>query len=396
VLIVTAVARRVRVGCFREFQRSIAESSHRLLADQVEALGLSKWFDIKNQSITSHTGAEFIFEGLWANVNKIKSLEGIDIAWVEEAAKVSANSWNVLVPTIRKAGSEVWANFNPEDDTDPTYQRYVVAPPPDALVENVTWLDNPWFPVELERERLYLLSVDPDAHAHVWGGECRRQSDAQVLKGKYIVESFEPASEWDGPYLGADWGFSQDPTTLVKCYVYERKLYIEYEAFGVGVDIDKTAALFDTVPRAREYNIRADSARPETISFMQQHGYPAIRGVEKWPNSVEDGVAFLRQFEQIVIHPRCAHAQQEARLYSYKVDRLTGDVLPDLVDRHNHIMDALRYALQPLIKQGGSGAAILQYMRDELAKQGKDPERQTIYNTPGIKITILNSTGYKS
>jgi phage terminase large subunit len=142
----------------------------------------------------------------------------------------------------------------------------------------------------------------------------------------------------------------QDPTTLVKAWVCGRTLYIEHEVYAVGCDIDKTPALFDTVPGARRHTIRADSARPETISYMRQHGYQHVEGAAKWPGSIEDGIAFIRQFERVAIHPRCTHAAEELRLYSYKVDKLSGDVLPDVVDQHNHCIDALRYALSPLIK----------------------------------------------
>lgn len=400
VLILTALARRVRILCAREFQRSIAESSHRLLSDQIDAMGLGRWFEIKNASISSNIGSEILFEGLWANVNKIKSLEGIDIAWTEEAARVSANSWDVLTPTIRKDNSEIWINFNPELETDPTFDRFVTNTPPDTLIESLIWLDNPWFPQVLEAERLYLLRVDPDAHAHVWNGECRKQSDAQVFKGKYVIESFEPEAGWDGPYLGNDFGFAVDPTTLVKCWISERTLYIEYEAYAIGCDIDATPELFDSVPGAREHVIRADCARPESISYLQRHGYPKITGVEKWPQSVEEGIRYLRSYERIVVHPRCTNTAQEMRLYSFKVDRLTGDVLPDIIDKHNHIMDALRYALQPLIRMSNGGFGILQYVLDQsvgLTKQQEQPDTKrtvAVYDMPGAQITTISSQGW--
>jgi phage terminase large subunit len=399
VLILTALSRPVRVLCAREFQKSISESSHRLLSDQIEMLGLGRYFDVKAQSITSHCGAEFIFEGLHANVSKIKSLEGIDIAWVEEAAKVTQNSWDTLIPTIRKSGSEIWANFNPEDETDPTYQRYCKAPPPGAVVDHMTWLDNPWFPEELERERVYLLSVDPDAHAHVWEGKCRTQSEAQIFRGKYVIDAFEPAADWSGPYLGADWGFAQDPTAFVKCWVHGRTLYVEYEAYGIGVDIDATPKLFDQVPNCAGQIIRADSARPETISYMQRHGYPRVTSVAKWSGSVEDGIAHLRQYEKIVIHPRCQHLAEEMRLYSYKVDKLSGNVLADVVDKHNHMIDALRYAVTPLIQKSKTG--LLDWMQGELDKnaasksvQPNQPRKLPHDQQPGVTIRPIAFTGW--
>jgi phage terminase large subunit len=369
VLVVEALERRRRILCAREFQKSIAESAHRLLADTIESLGLSRYFEVLTHTIRAYNGTEFLFEGLFANVTRVKSMEGIDIAWVEEAARVSDNSWTVLIPTIRTPGSEIVVNFNPEREEDPTYQRFVVSPPPDALVVHVDWRDNPHFPAELDRERQYLESVDPDAAAHVWGGGCMRHSEALILAKKFVVQEFEPQPHWDGPYYGADWGFSQDPTTLVRCWIADRRLYVDHEAYAIGCDIDKTPALFDQVPGARGHVIRADCARPETISYLVQHGFPNLVGVTKWTGSVEDGIAHLRQYEQIVLHPRCVHTLEEMRLYSYKVDRLTGDVLADVVDRHNHTIDALRYALEPLIQGRGPAALMAFYASDEAKRK---------------------------
>jgi phage terminase large subunit len=173
-----------------------------------------------------------------------------------------------------------------------------------------------------------------------------------VLRGRYRVEPFERSASWAGPYYGADWGFATDPTTLVVCWVddTERTLYIEHEAYGVGVEMDMTPAMFAAVPDSDKHTIRADSARPETISYMQRHGYPRMVAAHKGPGSVEDGVEHLRSYAAIVIHPRCKHTAEEARLWSYKRDRLSGDVLPALEDRHNHCWDAIRYALEPIIK----------------------------------------------
>jgi phage terminase large subunit len=357
-LIARTYASKLRILCAREVQKSIQDSVHKLLSDRIDALGLLPWFDVQRHAIYSASGSEFLFEGLHRNVNRIKSLEGVDIVWVEEAEAITADSWEKLIPTIRKPGSEIWISFNTNLITDSTYDRFVVSTPPGARVVKVGWEDNPWFDQlpELVAERDYLYRVDPDAAANVWGGDPKKNSDAQVLKGKWCVESFEPVQGWDGPYFGADWGFSQDPTALVKLWIHEQRLYVEHEAYGIGVDIDATPVLFDRVPGAREAVVRADSARPETISYMVRHGYRRMIAVEKWTGSVEDGVAYLRQFERIVIHPRCKHAAEEARLWSYKVDRLTGDITTELVDKHDHVWDSVRYGLQPMIKKRNRGA----------------------------------------
>ena len=344
-------AKRLRVLCARELQVSISDSVHRLLSDQIDALGFSAFYTVQNNSISGRNGTEFIFSGLRSNITKIKSMEGVDIAWVEEAETVSDESWDVLIPTIRADGSEIWVSFNPREETDPTYKRFVVNPPDDCALVRLNWQDNPWFPRELEAERQYLYRVDPEAAAHVWGGECRRISDAQVLRGKWTVESFTPRPDlWDGPYQGADWGFAVDPSVLIRCWVWDRTLFVEQEAYGLGVELDHLAALFDGIPQARDYVTRADNARPETISYLVRNGWPRLCAALKWAGSVEDGIGYMRGFDRIVIHPRCSHAAEEARLWSYKTDRLSGDVLPVLIDKHNHCMDAIRYALEPVIR----------------------------------------------
>jgi phage terminase large subunit len=152
-------------------------------------------------------GSEFIFAGIRKDIEKVKSTEGIDICWVEEAEKVSKRSWEVLIPTIRKDGSEIWVTFNPDEETDPTYQRFVVNPPPDAEVVEINWRDNPWFPEVLRKEKDYLFKVDPEAAEHVWEGKCNTRSDAQIFAGKYIIEEFTPEN-WHGPYYGLDFGFA--------------------------------------------------------------------------------------------------------------------------------------------------------------------------------------------
>lgn len=359
-LLVRGVQRPQRVLCARELQLSLEESVHKLLSQQIEALGLSGFYEVQKTAIRGANGSQFIFSGIRSNVTKIKSMEGVDVVWVEEAEKVSEDSWLVLVPTIRKPGSEIWVTFNPHEKSDPTYQRFVVNPPPEAKVVQVGWHDNPWFPPELEKEKDYLYSVDPEAAEHVWGGALRKMSEAAVLRGRFVIEAFEPQKDWGGPYYGGDWGFANDPTALVRCWVQPKVekdgkiislpvLYVEHEAYKIGCEVDHTPALFDQVLDSRKYIIRADSARPETISYMKRNGFPLCTAAEKGPGSVEDGVEHLRSYGKIVIHPRCPHTAEEARLWSFKVDKLTGAVLPDLVDKHNHCWDSVRYALEPLI-----------------------------------------------
>lgn len=356
-LLLLSTQKRLRILCAREFQASIADSVYKLLCEQIQLLQLQRFFIVQRTRILGCNGTEFLFKGIRRNPLEIKSLEGIDICWVEEAQTVSEISWNILIPTIRKEGSEIWITFNTGEESDPTYRRFVAEAPTGALVHLLTWRDNPWLPKVLVNEKDYLKRVDYDAYLHVWEGEPRVISDAVIFKGKYAVESFETPSTIERFYFGADWGFSQDPTVLIRAFVVDRTLYIDHEAYSIGCDIDKTPALFDRVPGARKWPIYADSARPETISYMRRAGFN-ISAAEKWGGSVEDGIAFLRSFERIVIHERCKHAAEEARLYKYKVDQRTGEVLPAVVDAHNHVFDALRYAIFKLIRNSRRSLSI--------------------------------------
>lgn len=350
-LVARALASKCRVLCARELQVSMADSVHRLLCDQIAEIGAEYAFDITKTAITAKpTGSEFVFKGLRHNAQEIKSMEGIDICWVEEAANVSKASWDLLIPTIRKEGSEIWISFNPGAPDSETYQRFVVHPPVDAQVIKIGWQDNPWFPAALEQERAYCEQNDPDAYAHIWGGEPRVISEAQIFKGKFVVEPFE-TPDFTQFFYGADWGFANDPSTVVRCFVKENRLYIEYEAWAQGLELDQLPDLFDTIPGTRELDseILADASRPEIIKHLRNQGYP-IRGAKKWPGSVEEGISVMRSFEKIVIHPRCRHTIDEFNLYSYKTDPTTEEIMPVVLDKNNHCIDAIRYALDWVIR----------------------------------------------
>jgi phage terminase large subunit len=180
-LLIIAAQKTKRILCARELQKSITDSVHKLLCDQIKLLGLEDQYTIQNTTIVHKiTGSEFIFSGLRHNIDSLKSMEGIDIVWVEEAHTVSAASWNKLIPTIRKAGSEIWISFNPELETDETYKRFVVTPPTDSIVEKINWRDNPWLSPELIQEKDDLKLRDVDAYLNVWEGHCRQWLDAAV------------------------------------------------------------------------------------------------------------------------------------------------------------------------------------------------------------------------
>lgn len=350
-LLIEGLKRKIRVLCAREFQISIKDSVHHLLKERIEILGLEGFYTVQETAILGANGSAFIFKGVRHNVQSIKSMSGLTHCWLEEAQTISAESWRVLVPTIREEGSEIWVTFNPLNKTDTVYQELVEKGRDNAYVERVNWDRNPHFPAVLDEERRSMLATDPDAYHHIWEGGFWEKSDAQILSGKWIVEEFEPEADWHGPYHGADFGFAQSPTTLIRCWVGGSRLYVEHESYAVGLELDYTAHRWKLdIEECDRHIIRADSARPESISYLKRHGIPRIEGVVKRPGSVEDGIAHLRSYEKIIIHPRCKHTAEEARLYAYKVDRLSGEVLPTVVDAHNHCIDALRYALEPMIR----------------------------------------------
>ena len=340
----------MRILCAREIQRSISDSVHKLLCGQIEEMELGGFYSVTRDTIRGENGTEIIFKGLRTNTQEIKSTEGVDICWVEEAQAVSAESWDVLIPTIRKPNSEIWLTFNPLDADDPTYQRFVVDPPEGAIVSKINYDANPHFPDVLRKEMDWLKARDYEAYLHIWEGEVRKHSNAVIFAGRYRVEDFETPSDARF-YQGVDWGFAADPSVMIRCYIQDRTIYIDREAWGVGVELDELPVLFDSIETSRTWPIKADNARPETISYMKRQGY-RISAAKKWQGSIEDGIEFLKSYD-IVVNPRCRHTIDELAHYSYKIDKQTGDVLPVIVDAWNHCLDSLRYSLDGLIKGKG-------------------------------------------
>lgn len=342
-----------RIVCIREVQKSIKESVKRLLEDKIKALEVGSYFQVLDREIRGINGSLIIFQGMQDHTaESIKSLEGYDIAWVEEAQSLSARSLRLLRPTIRKQGSELWFTWNPMSADDPidAFLRGDNVPP-DSKVVQANWSDNPWYPSELERERIFDLKYNSGTYDHVWEGAYLVNSDSQIFAGKYRIDDFEVLDTWDGPYQGGDLGFSQDPTAAIRCYIANDVLYVSHEAYKTKLELDDTATfLKGRIPDFDRYTTRWDNSRPESISYFKRHGLPRSEPVKKWTGSIEDGIQFLRSFREIVIHTRCNELAREFRLYSYKVDPRTGDITTKIIDAYNHGIDALRYALVPMMK----------------------------------------------
>jgi len=316
-----------------------------LIESKIEVLGLGAYFEVQTACIKSTKGdGIIIFQGMNNHTaDSIKSLEGFDRAFVEEAQSLSQRSLDLLRPTLRKEGSELWFAWNPRYATDPidVFLRGT-APPPDTVVNKVTFEDNPWFPDVLIVEMEYDKTRDIDKFNHVWMGEYEQASEARIFKN-WSVDEFETDKDAIFRY-GADWGYSVDPTVLVRSYVLGRTLYIDYEAFQVGCEIDDTPDLFLTIPGAEKWPIIADSSSPERISHMKKKGFNIIPA-RKGPKSIEEGISFLQSYE-IIVHPRCVHTIDELTHYKYKTDPLTDMITPIIEDKNNHVLDSLRYSCE--------------------------------------------------
>jgi len=369
-----------RAVCIREVQKTLAHSSMLVLADTIHKYKLADEFDIQKSRILTPGGGEIIFNGMQNyNAENIKSLEGFRIGWVEEAQTLSQRSLDLLRPTLRldpvpgvHHGSEMWFSWNGRDERDPVDAFFKGGErPPDSVMVTANFRDNPWFPEVLEKERQWDQRRDPDKYNHIWEGGYLKRSKANVFSN-WRTEEFETPSDAFF-YGGADWGFSIDPSVLVRCFIQDRTLYVDHEAYAVGCDIDFTPFLFagmedrevntlnavalkklvqsgkrySGVPGCRNFEISADSARPETINYMKRHGFPKIVSSIKGAGSLEEGIEFLKGFD-IVVHPRCRHVIDELTFYKWKIDKDTEEVTNELEDKKNHTIDALRYAIEKL------------------------------------------------
>lgn len=348
--------------CIREIQKSLKFSAKKLIEDKIRAMGVSDMFDITLTEIRNKNGnGIIIFQGMQDHTaDSIKSLEGFDIAWAEESQSISRRSIELLLPTIRKPGSEIWFSWNPYLDTDPVETMINWNKDDDSVCVHVNYLDNPFIDDILIKEAERHKRNKPDSFDHVWLGQYATKSDSQIFKDKYEIKDFEIDKSFGIPLFGIDFGFANDATTGVKVYIRNDILYIYEEAYKVGLELDDTAMyLKSKISEIDKYPIEADCARPESISYLKRNGLPFIRGVKKWKGSVIDGIEFIKSFDKIVIHSKCENTISEFRLYSYKVDKRTDNILPDVEDSNNHIIDAIRYALEPVMKKSNLDYNIL-------------------------------------
>jgi phage terminase large subunit len=346
----------IRILCAREFQTSIRDSVHKLLCDQIEALGLLGFYEITQTSIKGRNGTEFSFVGLKNNVSNIKSYEGVDICWVEEAQTTSRLSWNILIPTIRKESSEIWVSFNPELETDETYQRFVAIPPADCITMKVNWSDNPWFPETLKLEKDALKVRDEEAYNQVWEGLCRQTVDGAIFakemqqaekEGRICRVAYDATKPVHAVF---DLGWSDSTAIWFLQFVgMETRLirYIESSQKTISyylATMQTCGYVYDTIWLPHDAENKTLAAAGRTIDDIVRAAGYKTRIMPRVP--VLDSINAARTIFSTCYFDREHTADGLAclRHYRYEVDPDTGQFSRNpLHDHYSHGADAFRY-----------------------------------------------------
>ena len=363
-LLILGAQRKLRILCAREFQNSTADSVHALLKDQAEKLGLGSFYEVQQTRIIGANGTEFSFEGLRHNVTKIKSYEGVDICWVEEARTVSKSSWDTLVPTIRKPGSEIWISFNPELAEDETYKRFITHPPTNSEVATINWYDNPWFPAELQQEAKDLKARDPVGYETVWEGICKQVLDGAIYSNEILAASkagrFTKVPHDPSKPVHTFWDLGRADRTSIwfaQIVGFEFRLIDFYESRGhalshyLKVLAERAKVREDGSPGYTygEHWLPHD-ARNELLASertIEQQMWAVGHTVRITPRlSVAAGIDAARQvFERCWFDENlCADGLQALRNYQYEVDPDTQQFSKNpLHNWASHAADAFRY-----------------------------------------------------
>lgn len=354
-LITKAWKEPVRILCAREIQRSIQDSVLQLLADTIKRMELEEYFEVQKTQIIGTNGSRFLFEGLRSNITKIKSMEGLDIVWCEEAESITFTSWETLIPTLRKEGSEIWCSFNPNDEMDDTYQRFVMNPPDDSYVVMVNYNDNPFFPIELERERVQLKKKNEDLYNHVWEGEVLSNRDGAYYAKFINLDQIMSFAVEPGIPVDTYWDLGVSDSTaiwFVQQVGMEVRVVHAYENQGEGLN-HYIQYLHDW--RVKQQCIMGEHYAPHDISVRELGtGKSRLETARKLginfrvvPRlTIEDGIHAVRQ-----ILPKCYFEKESTKdglnalkRYRKEFDERKG-IYKDrpLHDWSSHFADAFRY-----------------------------------------------------
>lgn len=355
-LVLKAFAAPLRILCARETQKSIQESVHRLIKDQIGLLGLEEAFEVQETRILGRNGSEINFIGIrQQGIANVKSLEGTDVCWVEEAQVVTKRSWDFLTPTIRKPGSQIWITFNPELDTDETYTRFVVNPPEGALVIECNWQDNPWFPPELEQERQDWLKRDPVGYKTVWEGKCRPAVEGAIYAGE-IDTMHREGRVRDVPYDPLlkvhtvwDLGWNDQMSIIlvqrgpsdVRIFDYIEDSHRTLDSYVAELKDRKYNWGQDFIPHdGRSKDFKTGKSTEEILKALGRD----VRVLGR--DDVEEGIRQAR-----MLFPRCYFDKARTskllnalKRYRRQINQQTNEPGAPLHDENSHGADAFRYA----------------------------------------------------
>jgi phage terminase large subunit len=370
-LITRAMQGKCKILCTREFQSSIATSTYAELKDFIYTYNLSpKFFDVKHDRILSSNGSEFIFKGLARDIMQIKSIPNIDICFVEEAETIDEHLWDILIPSIRSANSEIIICFNPRERQSATYQRFIETPQKDnELRIEINYPDNP-FNSETILNEIETLRINNYAKfEHIYLGKVLDMTEDVIFKGHFKVENIPIKYLSQGGYwhienqrinmkYGIDFGFSVDPAAFVElCFLDKDTIYIHREIYETKLLPSKYIyKIKKELPESINKKWYGDNSRPDTIAELEQLGL-SIEGAEKGKGSIESGIEYLLG-KNIIINPSCTNMIYEAYNYRYKTDKNTGNITTDIIDANNHLWDAIRYALCNEIQAVRKGISI--------------------------------------
>ena len=355
-LLIIGARKTTRILCAREFQTSIKDSVHKLLSDQIVSMGLTDFYEITQNSIRGKNGSEFSFVGLKNNVANIKSYEGCDICWVEEAQTTSKLSWNVLIPTIRKEGSEIWISFNPELETDETYQRFIVNQPENCIVQRINWSDNPWFPETLRLEKDALFVRDRESYNTVWEGVCRQTVDGAIFAKEMQQAEFEQRITrvpYDAtkPVLAIfDIGWADATAVWFLQFVgMETRLIRYYETTQTTMSeilakMQTFGYVYDTLYLPHDAQNKTLAANGRSIEDIVRAAGFNVRIIDRVP--ITDSINAARTIFSKCYFDRenCHEGLQCLRHYRYDVNPETGAFSQKpLHDNYSHGADAFRY-----------------------------------------------------
>ncbi len=355
-LLILAAMRPTRILCAREFQTSIKDSVHKLLSDQIYSMGLDAHFEITQNAIRGLNGSEFAFVGLKNNIANVKSYEGVDICWVEEANTTSKMSWSILIPTIRKESSEIWISFNPELETDETYQRFVANPPENCKVVKVNWQDNPWFPETLRLEKDALFVRDREAYNTVWEGMCRQTVDGAIFAKEMQQAEFEgriTRVPYDAtkPVLAIfDIGWSDATAVWFLQFIgMETRLIRYYETnqttmSDILAKMQTFGYVYETLYLPHDAQNKTLAAHGRSIEDIVRSAGFNVRIIDRVP--IADSINAARTIFSKCYFDRenCYEGLQCLRHYRYDTDPETGAFSrKPLHDNYSHGADAFRY-----------------------------------------------------